>query len=123
MWKWHLTRVIAILAIHLSVLGLLVRAASCSAQGAPEKPVAQKPLAEADVEWVRLGRREAETPLRFGNQKQLLVDNHVLADWWKVRRVQGKLRKHPNNPIIVADAPWEETARKSWGIVPASVIL
>ena len=122
MWKWHLTRVIANLAIHLSVLGLLVRPAACSAQDAPEKLGARTPLAKADVEWVRLGRREAETPLRFGNQKQLLVDNHVLADWWKVRRVQGKLRKHPNNPIIVPDAPWEETARKSWGIVPASVI-
>ena len=65
---------------------------------------------------VHLGPLESEPPLRIGNRKQLLVDNHVLAAWYNVERVQGVLEKHPANPLLEADAPWEETARKSWGI-------
>ncbi len=65
---------------------------------------------------VHLGPLESEPPLRIGNRKQLLVDNHVLAAWYNVERVQGILKKHPANPLLEADAPWEETARKSWGI-------
>ncbi len=66
--------------------------------------------------YVHLRPLESEQPLRFGTQKQLLVDNEVLCAWYNVRRVQGVLQKHPDNPLLEADAPWEETARKSWGI-------
>ena len=52
---------------------------------------------------------KAEPPLTFGTQSQLLVDNEVLAAWYNVKRVQGVLHKHPDNPLIEADAPWEET--------------
>jgi len=66
--------------------------------------------------YVELKPLESEPPLRFGNKKQLFVDNHVLCAWRNVKRVQGKLQKHPKNPLLKPDAPWEETARKSWGI-------
>ena len=52
---------------------------------------------------------ESEPPLRIGRQPQLLVDNHVLADWWRLRRLQYRVRKHPDNPILEPDQPWEET--------------
>jgi len=65
---------------------------------------------------------EAETPLRFGCRKQLLVDNEVLCDWWKVRRIQEKVRKHRDNPIIVADQPWEEDARTLKGVAARAVL-
>ncbi len=66
--------------------------------------------------YVHLTELESEPPLRFGTQKQLLVDNEVLCAWYNVKRVQGVLQKHPANPLLEADAPWEETARKSYGI-------
>ena len=66
--------------------------------------------------WVTLGPEEAEPPLRIGSQRQLLVDNHVLCDWWEVRRVMGKVRKHPQNPILEADQAREENAARTRGI-------
>jgi len=66
--------------------------------------------------YVKLKPLQSEPPLRFGNKKQLFVDNHVLCAWGNVKRVQGKLQKHPENPLLKPDAAWEETARKSWGI-------
>ena len=66
--------------------------------------------------YVHLADLESERPLRFGTQKQLLVDNEVLCAWYNVKRVQGVLQKHPGNPLLEADAAWEETARKSYGI-------
>jgi len=56
---------------------------------------------------IQLGPVEAEAPLRFGGRRQLLVDNHVLCDWWKVRRIQEMVRKAPGNPILVGEQPWE----------------
>lgn len=57
---------------------------------------------------VRLGPLEAEPPLRFGAQWQLLVDTWLLSDWWRLRRIQEKVSKHPGNPILQADQPWEQ---------------
>ena len=68
-------------------------------------------------QWVNLDPLEAEEPLLIGQQKQLLVDNEMLADWWKVRRVQSQVKKHSQNPVLEADQPWEESARRSWGIL------
>jgi len=65
---------------------------------------------------------ESETPLRIGQQPQLLVDNHVLADWWRLRRVQYRARKHPENPILEPDQPWEDTARNSAGSFPTAAV-
>ena len=60
--------------------------------------------------------------MRIGQQKQLLVDNEMLADWWKLRRVQSQVKKHPQNPVLEADQLWEESARRSWGILPTAVL-
>ena len=81
------------------------------------------PLAGQDGHrWVNLDPLEAEEPLRIGQQKQLLVDNEMLADWWKLRRVQSQVKKHPQNPVLEADQLWEESARRSWGILPTAVL-
>jgi hypothetical protein len=71
-------------------------------------------------QWVSLDPLESEPPLRIGRQKQLLVDNEVLCDWSKVRRVQEKVRKHVANPILEADRTWEQ--RLGGGIAATAVL-
>ena len=46
-------------------------------------------------------------PLRIGNQVQLLVDDYVIEDRWKLTRRQGGVAKHLRNPVIAQDKPWE----------------
>jgi len=71
---------------------------------------------------LKLGPVDAETPLRFGHKKQLLVDNEVLCDCWQMRRVQETVRKHPQNPVIEADQPWEKDAKEGNGLQPGAVM-
>ncbi|NWG14342.1 MAG: hypothetical protein HXY20_12500 [Acidobacteria bacterium] len=73
-------------------------------------------------EWVSLGPQESETPLRIGRQAQLLMDNHVLCDWWQVRRVLGPVRKHSDNPVLQADRDWERHSAKYLGVQPTAAI-
>ena len=47
------------------------------------------------------------TPLRIGNTPQLLVDDYMVEDCWKLTRRVGTVVKHPGNPILVKDKPWE----------------
>ncbi|MEN6601320.1 MAG: hypothetical protein ABFD86_02810 [Bryobacteraceae bacterium] len=49
-------------------------------------------------------------PLRIGNQVQLLVDDCVVDDRWKVTRETGSVLKHLRNPVLAQDKPWEEGA-------------
>ena len=46
-------------------------------------------------------------PLRFGDQVQLLMDDHAVEDRWKLTRQVGKVLKHLRNPVVVRDKPWE----------------
>jgi len=46
--------------------------------------------------------------MKIGNQKQLLMDNYIVADTWNLERYLNKPKKHPNNPIIVFDRQWED---------------
>ena len=39
--------------------------------------------------YVHLADLESERPLRFGTQKQLLLDNEVLCAWYNLKRVAG----------------------------------
>ena len=71
---------------------------------------------------ITLGPIPHEEPLRFEGRRQLLVDNDTLCDWWKVRRVQEKVRKHPLNPIVTAGAPWEADAKAGLGVYPVSAL-
>jgi hypothetical protein len=59
--------------------------------------VATSPLAAADAE-----------PLAIGNHAQVLVDDHVIESMTGlVRRIQP-FAKHPANPVLKPDMPWEE---------------
>jgi hypothetical protein len=73
--------------------------------------------------WVTLGDVPAEVPLRFGAQKQLLVDNEALCDWWALHRVLGPVRKYRNNPVLAADQPWEEQAKRSGGVIAHAALF
>lgn len=77
---------------------------------------------ETGSPYVHLGPLNAEKPLIFGTETQLLLDSEVLCAWHNIKRVQGVLQKHPDNPLLEADSPWEETARKSAGIQLGSTI-
>ncbi|MGD1101341.1 MAG: hypothetical protein ABSA59_04680 [Terriglobia bacterium] len=46
-------------------------------------------------------------PLRIGNQVQLLADDYIVEDRWKLTREVGKVLKSLRNPVIVRDQPWE----------------
>lgn len=48
-------------------------------------------------------------PLEIGEQKQLLVDEYVVEDIWKVTRATSQAKKHERNPLIVGEQPWEGT--------------
>ena len=47
-------------------------------------------------------------PLRIGNQIQLLVDDYLIEDRWKLKREVGRVNKFMRNPVIVQDKPWED---------------
>jgi hypothetical protein len=49
-----------------------------------------------------------DEPLRIGQRVQLLVDDHVIEDRWKLTRRNGRIVKHLGNPLIVQDKPWED---------------
>ena len=59
----------------------------------------------------------AGEPLRIGNRWQLLLDETVVEDRFRLTRQQVKARKHPHNPVLVRDKPWEGD-----GVGPVSVI-
>ena len=46
-------------------------------------------------------------PLHIGNQVQLLADDYIVEDRWKLTREVGKVLKSLRNPVIVRDQPWE----------------
>src|SRR5215813_169978 len=46
-------------------------------------------------------------PLRIGNQIQLLADDYIVEDRWKLVRTVGQVFKYLRNPVIVHDKPWE----------------
>ena len=47
-------------------------------------------------------------PLRIGNQIQLLADDYIVEDRWKLQRRVGRVNKFMRNPVIVQDKPWED---------------
>ncbi|MBL9213961.1 MAG: hypothetical protein JNG83_00645 [Opitutaceae bacterium] len=47
-------------------------------------------------------------PLVIGNRVQLLVDDFMVEDRWKLRRRTGPVSKYLGNPIMVVDKPWED---------------
>ncbi len=47
-------------------------------------------------------------PLSIGDTVQLLVDDHIVEDRWKLERRVGEVVKHQGNPVLVQDQPWED---------------
>lgn len=56
-------------------------------------------------------------PLTVGNQWNLLVDDAMVEDAFRLERRLIKPVKHPKNPILMRDQPWEGTS-----IGPCSVL-
>lgn len=46
-------------------------------------------------------------PLRIGNDTQLLIDDTIVEDRWRLTRVMHHPDKYPHNPILYPDRPWE----------------
>jgi hypothetical protein len=46
-------------------------------------------------------------PLRIGQETQLLIDDTVVEDRWRLTRVMHRPDKWPHNPVVLADKPWE----------------
>ena len=59
---------------------------------------------------------EAEI-LEIGCQKQLLIDNWIVEDTWQAPRRIHHPRKHPKNPLVVPENPWEGRTAVLYGSV------
>ena len=46
-------------------------------------------------------------PVKVRNERQLLMDDYVVDDWWDCRRTVHQPEKHLENPLIVPRKPWE----------------
>ena len=51
--------------------------------------------------------------VEIGNRKQLFIDDHVVESTQGVTRRLNRLERHPGNPVLVGDRPWER-----WMISP-----
>lgn len=45
--------------------------------------------------------------LEVGTIEQLLIDDHVVEDMWDLKRRPTRPLRHPANPILYADTPWD----------------
>ena len=50
---------------------------------------------------------DQDKPMKLGRYRQLFVDDHLIGEMQGVKQVLNPAQKHPLNPIIVADRPWE----------------
>jgi len=48
-----------------------------------------------------------EEPLAVGEARQLFLDDAVIASQQNLRREMHAVKKHPRNPLIIPDQPWE----------------
>ena len=48
-----------------------------------------------------------DPPLRIGDARQLFIDDHVVETMSGVTRVVNQPEKHPANPVVQLDRPWE----------------
>ena len=48
-------------------------------------------------------------PERIGREHQLFIDEYLASSSCNLRRTVHQPRKHPENPLIVPDRPWEGT--------------
>jgi len=48
-----------------------------------------------------------EEPIIVGTHRQLFVDDHIIADMRDVERALNQVERHPANPLVVPEHPWE----------------
>jgi len=46
-------------------------------------------------------------PIKIGEETQLLIDDTIIEDRWRLTRVLQHPEKFPKNPVLMADKPWE----------------
>ncbi len=51
------------------------------------------------------------SPLIVGREKQLFVDDMAIQSMTGLKRILHPIQKHPDNPIVVPDQPWETQAK------------
>jgi hypothetical protein len=49
----------------------------------------------------------AAEPIRVGKERRLLVDGYVIAGMEGLRRTVHQWQKHPGNPVLRGETPWE----------------
>jgi len=50
---------------------------------------------------------ERPSPIKLGPHRQLFIDDYVIAEMRGVKQVLNQPRKHPGNPLVTAEHPWE----------------
>ena len=50
----------------------------------------------------------ADRPIRIGSTRQLFLDDYLIASARNVKRTVHQPQRHPANPIVVPDEPWEQ---------------
>jgi hypothetical protein len=72
-----------------------------------------------EAEWSRLALYVSGTKTEYvrkiGNHKQLFVDDWIVGDTKNLQRSLGKWTKHPNNPVVKRDKPWENSRCELYG--------
>jgi hypothetical protein len=53
------------------------------------------------------GRSEVAPICRVGTTKQLFIDDHVIDEIVGLKRVMNQPERHPDNPLVVPEHPWE----------------
>ena len=56
-------------------------------------------------------------PVEVGHERQLLMDWHVVDDLVGAQRIVHRPEKHPDNPIVTPEQPYEGTGLASFGTV------
>ena len=57
-----------------------------------------------------------EGPIKMGKHRQLFVDDYVIAEMRGVSKVLNQPRRHPLNPVVTPDHPWEGAGLFSPGV-------
>lgn len=59
----------------------------------------------------------AGKPIEIGNYHQMFIDDHLIAKTDNITRRLRPVDKHPDNPVVRADRPWERNLATAQGSV------
>jgi len=59
----------------------------------------------------------AAKPIILDQTKQLFLDNEIIESQKNIQRIIHPAKKHPENPILTADSPWENNSCLIYGSV------